>query len=86
MSKLFKRTKILATIGPSTNSKEKIELKQILNDKIIAPVTEGDVLGSIDIYEKNKKIGEVSLVARQGVVRVGFADIFTDIFKKWLLK
>ena len=25
MSKLFKRTKILATIGPSTNSKEKIE-------------------------------------------------------------
>ena len=25
MSKLFKRTKILATIGPSTNSAEKVE-------------------------------------------------------------
>ncbi|MEE1043147.1 MAG: D-alanyl-D-alanine carboxypeptidase family protein [Clostridia bacterium] len=68
------------------NSNEKFELKKTMNDKIIAPVKAGDVLGKIEIFENNKKIGEVNLVAEQGVLRLGFADVFTNILGKWLLK
>ena len=46
------------------------------NQNITAPITKGDVLGSIDFYLDNEKIGQTEIVADSTVDKMTFFTAF----------
>ncbi len=67
-------------------SANKTETKVILNDNVKAPVSEGDVVGKIEVTENGKIIGEVNLVASESVQKLNFVDVLGLFLGKWMLK
>lgn len=67
-------------------SENKIERKTTIYNNIEAPVKKGDEIGKIEFLEKGKSVGEVKLVAKNDVKRLGIADVFGVFIAKWALK
>ena len=69
---------------------EKIETveKTTYNENIIAPIKSGEVIGKIEIFNKdtNEKVGESNLVISESVDRASFIDYLKTIFKTYLIK
>ena len=61
-----------------------ITRKENIPDKIDAPVEKGDVVGSLDYYLGEEKIGSVSICAGERVLGAGFADYIKAAAKMWL--
>lgn len=64
----------------------KTERNVILDEEIKAPVKKGQQIGKIELTENGKKIGEVSIVASDDVIRIGTADVLLSLLREWLLK
>lgn len=72
----------LSTTGEKTENIEKI-IK--LEDKVTAPIYEGDVVGSAEYYLGEKLVGAVDIVAGDTVEPAGFGDYFKKILNMlWL--
>jgi len=54
-----------------------------INDTIQAPVTQGQLLGTIKYYLNENELGSVGLVAETSVVKEGFFNMTKNIFKNW---
>ena len=65
---------------------KKTETKVTYNKDIKAPVSKGDIVGKIEIIENNNKIGEVNLIASEGVQKLNLVDVFGIFLQKWVLK
>ncbi len=53
----------------SEESKAEIQEKLVIMENITAPIKKGQVLGKIEYFLEDKKIGEVNLVAQKGIRR-----------------
>ncbi len=69
------------------NKKQKrcIETDFVPYEKVKAPINKGDVLGVVNLYENNVKIGEVNVVSNENVDKKTYFDVINDIIKKWTL-
>ena len=65
--------------GTSSNVESRIKI----NDKVEAPIKNGDKLGRIDFYLDDKKIGSSELIAKSSVDKIGTLSNFDYILSKW---
>lgn len=56
-----------------------IEKKYFIPDKIDAPFEKGDVIGRVEYYLENEKLGECGIVASAECSRIGIWDIFVEM-------
>ncbi|MHB1152301.1 MAG: D-alanyl-D-alanine carboxypeptidase family protein [Eubacteriales bacterium] len=64
---------------------KEIEAKINLDENISAPVTRGDVVGTIEYMKDGVKIGEVEITAAEDIGRIGFFGLFGKLFLKYLM-
>ena len=64
-------------------SSENIESKITINKNICAPIKKGDVLGKVDFYLDDKKIGTSNLIANSNIDKISTFSNFKLITKKW---
>ena len=63
----------------------KIEKKVTLTDSITAPAPAGETIGEVAYFVGEKKIGAVEVCIEKEIKRIGFFEIFCQIFAKSLL-
>lgn len=63
---------------------ESVCKKVTLNDKIVAPVKKGDVLGRVEYYIGDNLVGTVNIVATEDVKAVKYNDCFVNILLNFL--
>ena len=63
----------------------KTESKTVLPESFSAPIFKGDVLGSVEYYCGNQKIGSVPIIANADVSKIGFFDVFIRVLTGFLL-
>ncbi len=63
---------------------EDITSEVTMEEALIAPVEEGSVVGSIGYYLNGTQIGEMPIVAAQGVERAGFLDYMGRMLLEYL--
>ena len=56
-----------------------------LPEKVMAPVRQGSILGTISIFQGEKIIAETSLITIESAHKMDFMDYFQDVIKKWLV-
>ena len=67
------------------DSSKNVLVKYEAPEKLVAPIKEGDVVGKV-IFECNgEKIGESEIFANESVGKISYWEIFTRIFKKFLV-
>lgn len=83
-AKIEKDVTILSDKGAKIETIEKITY----NDNITAPINSGDVVGKIEMFNKdtNEKIGESNLVISENIPRAKFVDYIKMVFKMYLIK
>lgn len=68
---------VLVEKGKENEITTKIEIP----DKIIAPVKKGEKVGILKVYQENKEIGQVDLVAKQDVKKITYFDILKNLIR-----
>ena len=63
---------------------ENITSEIIMEEKLTAPVEEGSVVGRIGYYLDGRQIGEMPIVAAEGVERAGFLDYMAKMLGRYL--
>lgn len=66
-----------------TNSSEITE-ELVLKENIEAPISKGDILGSINYFDNNSQIASVNLVAEKDVPKITLINIFKQITFSWV--
>lgn len=72
----------LSTDGSNIDNVSK---KVRCTDKIKAPVKKDDVVGKIEYYLGEKKIGELPVLAKESVKKAGYFYVFVDTLRKLLV-
>lgn len=72
---------ILTKKGTDTTN---IETKVDTDQNLVAPVSEGDVVGSLELYLNGELMNEIDLIAGQTVERANLWQLMTDTFKRIL--
>lgn len=65
---------------------KKIEKKIVYDEKLKAPLKEGDVVGWAVYFFDGVEIGSIDLVATQNVERATYGDYIKIIFESWVLR
>lgn len=65
--------------GSSTNIETKIEI----NEKIVAPIEKGDILGKVEFYLDKKKIATSELIANSSIDKKGTFTNYKFIINNW---
>lgn len=75
---------ILSDKGAKFDTLEKITY----NEELVAPLSKGDTVGNIEIFNKetNEKVGESDLVVSEDIARSDFMDYLKVVFKNYLIK
>lgn len=63
------------------NKKEEITVEVNMNEMLIAPIQEGDVVGTMIVKRNDKIIGEVDVITLEGVKSGDFFKVLTDSIK-----
>lgn len=64
--------------------KSEYEIKVNISDKIQAPVSKEDILGSIDIISEGKVLKTINLKSNVNIERLGFNDFYKELIGNWL--
>lgn len=56
-----------------------------LPEKVMAPVRQGSIMGTVSIFQDDKIIAETSLVALESTHKMEFFDYLQNVIKKWLV-
>ena len=62
--------------------KSSVTTEVILEPEVMAPVSQGQRLGTMTIKAGEQILSEVPLVAAEGVERKGWGDIFVDLLRR----
>ncbi len=62
-----------------------IEKKLELPEEIQAPVEQNQVLGTLSYYHGNEKLGDVSVVAKNGVEAAKYSDYVKRVWLAWMM-
>ena len=71
-----------ALIKNSDNGNITSEVK--LNENITAPISTGDVLGTVNFYLNDEQISSVNLVAENNVEKISVMSLFSMITEFWI--
>jgi D-alanyl-D-alanine carboxypeptidase (penicillin-binding protein 5/6) len=69
----------------NANNIKKIEKKIILNEKIEAPISKGDILGNVEYYLNNDLIGKGNIISTLKVESIPHMKFYQKILDKWYL-
>ena len=64
------------------DSGEKIKKEVVMDKNIDLPIKKGDRLGTVIIYEDERKTAEYKIVSDRNVEKAGFGDIYIRMMKK----
>lgn len=67
------------------NSLEKISKKIIIEDKIIAPIKNGDILGRVEYFLEDNHLGSVNIISTYNVDEIPTPTLMDIILDKWYL-
>ncbi len=67
------------------HEKKSFEFNFELKSKIIAPITKGDILGKLKIFENGIQIDSVNVLANEDIKQKTYFDIIQDIGSNWRL-
>lgn len=76
---------VKALLPRDTYAAELLKSEFIINDKITAPVKEGDVLGNAKFYYDGELVAEAELLASRSVSRNVVKQIFSYLLNGWFL-
>lgn len=65
-------------------SEDDIRKEVMINEKNVAPLKEGDVLGSINYYYKENMIGSVDIISTEEVKEATYMDMLVRCIKKYV--
>ncbi len=65
-------------------SEEAFSYEFKLNEKIVAPLSSGDVVGKMLVFDKNNMVvDEINLILKKDIAREKFSDRLSDIVQAW---
>lgn len=62
-----------------------IEKRKELPETVSAPVEKGQALGILGYYYENQKLGEIAIIAIDGVEKAGYLDYVKKVWLAWML-
>ncbi len=65
------------------NQKRSFDVSFTPNDKIIAPIKKGEVVGTIDVFENSIKVKTVNAIAGEDIDKKTYFDNLVDITLNW---
>ena len=60
---------------------ENVEKRLVLPEQVEAPIAEGDVIGMLEYWYGDEKIGEIPVLAAESVERAGYVQYLRQIFE-----
>lgn len=75
----------LETTGKVMNKKDEINIEQevIIDERVQAPITEGQKLGEVNFKLNGEVVGTATLVANEGIDKINFLNMGKKILCKW---
>lgn len=73
------------TILEDKNSTDHKYSYKVKMDDVSLPLKKGDSVGSIDVYEKSKKITSMDLVVNQSIEQLNFLELYIETIKNSIL-
>ena len=70
------------TVLSEKGNGDSITSEIVINKKITLPITKGDEVGKLVVYEDEKEIGEYSLVSNSDVKKASFRQIILRAFRR----
>ena len=67
------------------NDKRAFEFDFKQENRIVAPIVKGDVVGTLYVYENGVEVGSVNILAMEDVAQKGFIDGIYDVTDNWTL-
>lgn len=67
------------------NDKRAFEFDFKQENRIVAPIAKGDVVGTLYVYENGVEVGSVNILAMEDVAQKGFIDGIYDVTDNWTL-
>ena len=67
------------------NDKRAFEFDFKQENRIVAPIAKGDVVGTLYVYENGVEVGSVNILAMEDVSQKGFIDGIYDVTDNWTL-
>ncbi len=65
------------------NKKHNVEITFNPIEKVKAPVSKGDLVGTLSIYENNIEIAKVNVLANEFIAEKTFFDVICDVSSSW---
>lgn len=65
------------------NDKRAFEFDFKQENRIVAPIVKGDVVGTLYVYENGVEVGSVNILAMEDVAQKGFIDGIYDVTDNW---
>lgn len=63
------------------NDLSKVKAKTVMNKKVTAPLKKGDVVGKVEYYLNNNKIGEANMVSKETVEKADYGYMIRRMFE-----
>jgi D-alanyl-D-alanine carboxypeptidase (penicillin-binding protein 5/6) len=67
------------------SQRDKLYTRVSLPEKVMAPVRQGSIMGTISIFQDDKIIAETSLITIESTQKMELWDYFQNVIKKWLI-
>ncbi len=67
------------------DQKRSVEINFTPTDKVVAPITKGDIVGSLSVYENGILIDSVCVLANEDVLEKTYFDCIFDVLENWAL-
>lgn len=71
-SEIAVESKGFSYVDTKGNDLSKVKVKTVMNKKVTAPIKMGDVVGKIEYYLNDNKIGEASVVSKEAVEKADY--------------
>lgn len=66
------------------DEKDMLFTRVSMPEKLMAPVKQGTILGSVSVFKEDEIIAETSVIAREGVEKKTLADYMSQVIRSWI--
>ena len=80
-SKINVSSESFSFVDTKGNDLSKIKSKTIMNKNVIAPLKKGDVVGKVEYYLSDNKIGEANIVSEEAVEKADYGYMIRRMFE-----
>jgi D-alanyl-D-alanine carboxypeptidase (penicillin-binding protein 5/6) len=65
------------------NKQQSVEITFTPIEKVLAPVSKGDVVGKLTVYKNNVEIASVNVISNEFIAEKTYFDVINDVVKDW---